>query len=96
MGAEDFFPLGWLDRPFRRQPYPDKTYEEALDAAIYLSWAINTDDGKAVYRLLVQVEVRMQLENKDFPGRSRQNVSEFSGLWLGKVITLLKTSEGTK
>ncbi len=81
--------MGWLDRPFRRKPYPDMTYGEALEAAIAISWNIDSDDGKQVHELLVGVEVRMQLKNKDFPERSRQTVSGLNDLWRGKVSTLL-------
>ena len=98
MRAEDFFPLGWLEKPFRRQPYPDMTYSEAIEAAIAISWNIDTPDAREVHKLLVGTDVRMQCEHADFKGRSKQNVAELSILWRGRVTTLLKwfqTSEGT-
>jgi hypothetical protein len=97
MRAEDFFPLGWLDKPFRRQPYPDMTYGEALETAILLSWDMNNSaDALAVHDLLSQVHVRMQVDHAQFGGRSMQSITELSELWRGKVTTLLKTSGGTK
>jgi len=98
MRAEDFFPLGWLEKPFRRQPYPDMTYGEALEAASVILWNINTDEAMALHTDLGQIDVRMQLEHSNFPGRSRQSVTELNELWRGKVTTLLKwfqTSGGT-
>ena len=96
MNAEDFFPMGWLGKPFRRQPYPDMTYGDALSAAIATSWEIASDDARAVHAKLSQVHVRMQVDHAQFEGRSMQSVTELSELWRGKVTTLLKTSEGTK
>ena len=96
MKAEDFFPMGWLDKPFRRQPYPDMTYEEALCAAIEISWRIASDDSCAVGDGLDQTLTRMRVDHAQFEGRSMQSVTELSELWRGKVTTLLKTSEGTK
>ncbi len=52
MKAEDFFPLGWLDRKFRRQPYPDMTYGEAINTASLLFWKIHIDYAeKLTYEL---------------------------------------------
>ena len=82
--------MDWLDKRFRRQPFPDKTYREALETAIAISWNIDSVDGREVNRLLVGVEARMHLKHHDFPDRSQQHVAEFNELWRGKVTTLLK------
>ena len=96
MKAEDFFPLGWLDRPFRRQPYPDMTYGEALNSASLIAWNIGSDDSLALHKTLSTMHLRMQVDHAQFEGRSMQSVAELGELWRGKVTTLLKTSEGTK
>lgn len=98
MKAEDFFPLGWLDRQFRRPPYPDMTYGEAIDAAIVVNWNIGSSDARAVSAELAEVEVNMHLEHPAFPGRSRQSVTDLNELWRGKVTTLLTwfKKEGAK
>ncbi len=90
MRAEDFFPLGWLDRQFRRQPYPDMTYREALVTAWTVFWNIDSKDSRELLTEISKVEVNMELEHAAFPGRSMQSVSELNELWRGKVTTLLK------
>ena len=98
MRAEDFFPLGWLEKPFRRQPYPDMTYREALETAGVVFWNIDTDDAMLVRRELAEIETRLAFEHPKFRGRSLQPVRELNELWRGKVTTLLKwfqTSGGT-
>ncbi len=99
MRAEDFFPMGWLERPFRRQPYPDMTYGEALKTAQVITWNIGSKDADQVDRDLAGVITRMNVTHAQFGGRSMQSVSEFNELWRGKVTTLLKwfqTSGGAK
>lgn len=96
MDAEDFFPVGWLDKPFRRQPYPDMTYGEAITTAMNIAFDIASDDAVAVHESLATARIRMRVDHAQFEGRSMQSVTELSELWRGKVITLLKTSEGTK
>ena len=90
MRAEDFFPLGWLEKPFRRQPYPDMTYGEAILAASALAWNIDTDDARAVHEKLTQIHLRMTVDHAQYEGRSMQNVAELGTFWRGKVTTLLK------
>jgi hypothetical protein len=90
MKAEDFFPLGWLDRPFRRQPYPDMTYREALDAARVILWNIGTEESQDLEFTLNEITQSMSLEHEVHDGRSVQRVAELSELWRGKVTTLLK------
>ena len=89
MRAEDFFPLGWLDRKFRRQPYPDMTYEGAIKTAMVLFWNIGTPDAKNLYGQLSTVHTRMGVDHAQFEGRSMQSVTELNELWRGKVTTLL-------
>ena len=99
MQAENYFPMGWLDKPFRRQPYPDMTYGEALRTAEVVAWNIDSEDSRRLWEELVDVRTAMYQLNEDFPGRSKQLVEELNTLWRGKVTTLLKwftTSEGTK
>ena len=96
MNAEDFFPMGWLDRPFRRQPYPDMTYGEALKTAMDIAFDIASDDAVAVHEALATARIRMRVDHAQFEGRSMQSVTKLSELWRGKVTTLLKTLEGTK
>ena len=96
---EDFFPLGWLDRPFRRQPYPDMTYERALGVAEITLWNIGTDEAKTLGANLGRIALRMDVAHAQFEGRSTQSVAELNELWRGKVTTLLKwfqTSGGSK
>ena len=98
MRAEDFFPLGWLEKPFRRQPYPDMTYQKALDTAQILLWNMGTEEASELGKELGAVSLRMNSDHVEFDGRSGQNVAEFGVLWRGKVTTLLKwfqTSGGT-
>ncbi len=87
--AEDFFPMGWDDRLFRRKPSPDMTYGEALGTAIARSWNMTSEDAHGVWEELSHVLIRMQVDHAQFEGRSTQNVSEFGELWRGKVSTLL-------
>ena len=89
MRAEDFFLMGWLDRPFRRKPYPDMTYEGAINTAAIMLWNMDTPEADEVADQLIRVLDRMAIECSSFPGRSIQNVSEFGELWRGKVSTLL-------
>ncbi len=99
MRKEDFFPMGWLGKRFRRPPYPDMTYKEALVTAEAAAWNINSRHSMEVWEELVGVRTNMFWEHPDYPGRSKQHVAEFNELWRGKVTTLLKwfqTSEGTK
>ena len=96
MRAEDFFPLGWLDKPFRRQPYPDMTYEAALNAASTILWDIDTEESLNVAETLQEIRQSLSLEHVVHTGRSVQRVTELNELWRGKVTILLKISEGTK
>ena len=88
--AEDFFPLDWLGKRFRRQPYPDMTYGEALETASVVAWNIDSRDSREVWEELVNVQTWMFQEHPDYPGRSKQPVAEFNEFWRGKVTTLLK------
>ena len=96
MNTEKFFPIGWLDKQFRRQPYPDMTYLKALDTAAIALWDLGTMEALDTADELGTVQLRMQTHHGLFAGLSMQSVSEFNELWRGKVTTLLKTSEGTK
>ena len=96
MKAEDFFPMGWRDKPFRRPPNPNLTYEEALDTAASILWNIGTEEAQETSRALGVMQLRMVVHHAQFEGRSMQSVAELSELWRGKVTTLLKTLEGTK
>lgn len=91
MVPRDFFPLGWLERPFRRQPYPDMTYREALDAAEITLWNMrDVPDAQLLTGELVDTLHRMGSEHPEFEGRSQQSVTALNELWRGKVTTLLK------
>jgi len=97
MRAEDFFPLGWGSRKFRKQPYPDMNYVEAIDAAATIFWNIGSPDAQKLLVELMDADVALRQENADFPGRSQLNVKDFNDLWRGKVTTLLtwfKKKEG--
>lgn len=96
MIAEELFPLGWLDKPFRRKPYPDLTYKEALLAADTVLWNIGTEEALEVAATLQEIRWSLSLEHVVHTGRSVQTVRELNELWRGKVTTLLKTAEGTK
>ncbi len=87
--AKDFFPMDWLSRPFRRKPYPDMTYQEALDSAQILLWNMGTEEASEAGKELGAMAVRMNVDHAQFEGRSMQNVSELGALWRGKVSTLL-------
>ena len=98
MRAEDFFPLGWLDRAFRRQPYPDMTYGEAISAAHSIIWNIPGDDALALGNALEDAYEQMAIEHDQFEGRSTLKVVDLNELWRGKVTTLLTwfQKEGAK
>ena len=89
MKAEDFFPLGWEGRQFRRQPYPDMTYEEAISAAKTVLWNMDTPEATAVSNELQDIGWDLLTEHGQFPGRSILLVTELNELWRGKVTTLL-------
>ena len=91
--------MDWLDKRFRRPPYPDMTYQEALDSAAIILWNMGTEEANAVKEELGVMQLRMSVHHAQFEGRSMQSVAELNELWRGKVTTLLKwftTSEGTK
>ena len=99
MKAEDFFPLGWEGRQFRRQPYPDMTYEEAISAAKTVLWNMDTPEATAVSNELQDIGWDLLTEHGQFPGRSILLVTGLNELWRGKVTTLLtwfKTKEGAR
>lgn len=96
MNIEEFFPIGWLDKPFRRQPYPDMTYDKALSTAAYIAFNIGTKDSIGVEKALESARLRMTIAHTQFEGRSMQSVTEFNELWRGKVTTLLKALGETK
>ncbi len=81
--AEDFFPLGWLNRQFRRQPYPDMTYNEALSAAASIAFNIGTAESIDVEIDLEQARLRMDIPHPRFDGRSLQPVAGLNELWRG-------------
>lgn len=87
--AEDFFLLGWADRKFRKPPYPDMGYTEAIQTAALIFWNIGSLDAQKLYWELLEAKVALQEENANFPGRSRLNVKDFNDLWRGRVTTLL-------
>ena len=89
MRAEDFFPLGWDTRKFRRQPYPDMTYGEAIEAAKVTLWNMDAEFGADTHYKLAVAKVEFAAEHEDFPGRSCLNVTDFNDLWRGPVTTLL-------
>ncbi len=99
MRAEDFFPMDWLGKRFRRQPYPDMTYRDALLTAKVTFWNMrDNDEAEQLSWQLEDVHRHMGTEHADFKGRSIQPVADFNELWRGKVTTLLKwftTSGGT-
>ncbi len=82
--------MGWLDRQFRRQPYPDMTYREALETAQVIAWNIASEDSRDVAETLRETVLRMGVDHAQFAGRSMQSVAELNELWRGKVTTLLK------
>jgi hypothetical protein len=90
--VESYYPMGWLERPFGRKPYPDMTYGEAIDTAIVLLWNMYVESvpGADVTRdKLVEIDRQFITENPDFPGRSMARVHDFSNLWRGPVVSLL-------
>ena len=90
--------MGWLDRQFRRQPYPDMTYKEALRTAEVVAWNIGTKDAMSVWEDLVSARTAMFQAHPVFESRSKQPVTALNELWRGKVITLLTwfKKEGAK
>ena len=94
--AELFFPFGFEKKQFRRRPWPNETYEEAITRARVILWNIAASNEEALaqgaqitYRQLDEMSKEFLEEHPDFPGRSRLLVKEFNNLWRGAVTTLL-------
>ena len=90
--AESFYPMGWLDRPFGRKPYPDMTYGEAVETAKVLLWNMHKDSVAGAghtHDALAELGSQFLVENTQFPGRSQAQVHRFANLWRGPVVSLL-------
>ena len=101
VSAESFFPLDIFYHPFKRSPYPESKYHEALHAAQAVLWNMsnwpNDDenvklvakDAQRVMEKLGEVYINLQMPHKEFLSRSQQRIDEFNSLWRTKVEPLL-------